>query len=68
MIDFPAIWWLFPSLALALIALSFLLTRSGGLESETLRRTLVGLGATLGFLTLALPVLVTTPANRKEVQ
>lgn len=56
MIPFPAIWWLFPSLALAFIALSFLLTRSGGLESEAIRRALVGAGAMLGLLTLALPV------------
>jgi protein-S-isoprenylcysteine O-methyltransferase Ste14 len=55
MIPFPAIWWLFPAVALAFISLSFLLTRSGKLESETVRKTLVGAGAMLGFLGLALP-------------
>lgn len=56
MIPFPAIWWLFPVVALAFISLSFLLTRSGKLESETVRKTLVGAGAMLGFLGLALPL------------
>jgi protein-S-isoprenylcysteine O-methyltransferase Ste14 len=56
MIPFPAIWWLFPAVALAFSSLSFLLTRSGKLESETVRKTLVGAGAMLGFLGLALPV------------
>jgi protein-S-isoprenylcysteine O-methyltransferase Ste14 len=56
MIPFPAIWWLFPAAALAFISFSFLLTRSGKLESETVRKTLVGAGAMLGFLGLALPL------------
>lgn len=56
MIPFPAIWWLFPAVALAFIAFSFLLTRSGKLESGTVRKTLVGAGAMLGFLGLALPL------------
>ncbi|WKZ35141.1 MAG: isoprenylcysteine carboxylmethyltransferase family protein [Anaerolineales bacterium] len=56
MIPFPAIWWLFPAVALVFTALSFLLTRSGKLESETVRKTLVGAGAMLGFLGLALPL------------
>ena len=56
MIPFPAIWWLFPAVALAFISLSFLLTRSGKLENETIRKSLVGAGAMLGFLGLALPL------------
>ena len=56
MIDFPAVWWLFPSLALAFIALSLLLTSSGRLEDRAVRRALVGAGAILGLLTLALPL------------
>jgi protein-S-isoprenylcysteine O-methyltransferase Ste14 len=56
MIPFPAIWWLFPTVALAFIAFSFLLTRSGKLENETVRKALVWAGAMLGFLTLALPL------------
>lgn len=56
MIPFPAIWWLFPAVALVFIALSFSLTRSGKLENEAVRKALVGAGAMLGFLTLALPL------------
>jgi protein-S-isoprenylcysteine O-methyltransferase Ste14 len=56
MILFPAIWWLFPAVALGFIALSFSLTRSGKLENAAVRKALVGAGAMLGFLTLALPV------------
>jgi protein-S-isoprenylcysteine O-methyltransferase Ste14 len=55
MIPFPAIWWLFPAVVLAFISLSFLLTRSGKLDSKTVRKALVGAGAMLGFLVLALP-------------
>jgi protein-S-isoprenylcysteine O-methyltransferase Ste14 len=54
MIPFPAISWLFPAAALAFIASSFLLTRSGKLGSETVRKVLVIVGAMLGFLTFAL--------------
>lgn len=56
MIPFPAIWWLFPVVALAYILLSFLLTRSGKLGSATVRNAVVGAGALLGFLGLALPL------------
>jgi protein-S-isoprenylcysteine O-methyltransferase Ste14 len=56
MMIFPAIWWLFPAAVLAFIAFSFLLSRSGRLENETVRKALVGAGAMLGFLTLALPL------------
>lgn len=56
MIPFPAIWWLFPAVALVFISLSFVLTRSGKLENETIRKSLVGAGAMLGFLGLALPL------------
>jgi len=55
MIPFPAIWWLFPVVALAYILLSFLLTKSGKLGSETVRKAVVGAGTLLGFLGLALP-------------
>ena len=56
MITFPTIWGLFPAAVLAFIAFSFLLTRLGQLENATVRKTLVGAGAMLGFLTLALPL------------
>lgn len=56
MIPFPAIWWFFPAAALAFIAFSFLLTRSGRLGSKTVRKALIGAGAMLGFLGLALPL------------
>jgi|GEM_PF-962315 len=56
MITFPAIWGLVPAAVLAFIAFSFLLTRSGQLENATVRNTLIGAGAILGFLTLALPL------------
>ena len=55
MIVFPAIWWLFPAASLLLIALSLTLTRTGRLASSTLRKGFVALGASLGFLALALP-------------
>lgn len=55
MITFPAIWGLFPAFAFVFIALSFFLTMFGKLENETVRKTLVGLGSMLGFLTLLLP-------------
>ena len=56
MINFPPIWSLFPAAVLTFIAFSFLLTRSGKLGSEPVRNALVGAGAMLGFLTLALPL------------
>lgn len=55
MIPFPAIWWLFPAVALAFILLSVTLTRSGRLGRATVRRFLVGAGALLGLVTFALP-------------
>jgi protein-S-isoprenylcysteine O-methyltransferase Ste14 len=68
MIICPAIWWLFPAAALAFISLSFLLTRSGKLGSETVRKALVGAGALLGFLTLALPLFEQPAFNNSLVQ
>jgi protein-S-isoprenylcysteine O-methyltransferase Ste14 len=56
MIKCQLIWWLFPASVLAFILLSLLLTRSGKLKSETVRKALIGAGAMLGFLTLALPL------------
>jgi protein-S-isoprenylcysteine O-methyltransferase Ste14 len=56
MINLPAIWWFFPAAALAFSAFSFLLTRSGKLRGERVRKALVGAGAMLGFLGLALPL------------
>ena len=68
MITFPAIWGLFPAVALVFIALSFFLTRSGKLESEAVRKALVGAGAMLGFLTLALPVFEQPTFDNPPVQ
>ena len=56
MISYPAIWWLFPIIALTYILLSFLLTQSGKLENKSVRKTLVSAGAMLGFLTFVLPI------------
>jgi protein-S-isoprenylcysteine O-methyltransferase Ste14 len=56
MISYPAIWWLFPIIALTYILLSFLLTQSDKLENKAVRKTLVSAGALLGFLTFLLPI------------
>ena len=68
MITFPAIWWFFPAAALAFISLSFFLTRSGKLESEMVRKTLIGAGTMLGFFTLALPLFEQPAFNHPLVQ
>jgi protein-S-isoprenylcysteine O-methyltransferase Ste14 len=68
MIPFPAIWWLFPAAALAFTVFSFLLTRSGRLESGVVRKVLVGAGAMLAFLSLALPFFEQPTFNQPLVQ
>jgi protein-S-isoprenylcysteine O-methyltransferase Ste14 len=55
MIVFPAIWLLFPTVALILILFSVILTKSGRMENARLRNAFVVSGAFLGFLALALP-------------
>ena len=55
MIAFPTIWWLFPVASFILILFSLYLTKSGRLESTSLRNGFVVSGAFLGFLALALP-------------
>ena len=68
MITFPAIWWLFPAVAPLFVASSFFLTRSGKLENEAVRKALVGAGALLGFLALALPVFEQLTFDNPPVQ
>jgi protein-S-isoprenylcysteine O-methyltransferase Ste14 len=56
MIEFPAVWWIFPAASVLLIIFSMILTVSGGFESGPIRYGFVVCGACLGFLALALPL------------
>jgi hypothetical protein len=56
LIQFPAIWWIFPAALVLLILFSIYLTLSGGFESGRLRYGFILCGACLGFLALALPL------------
>lgn len=55
MIPFSAVWWVFPTAALAFSAFSFLLILSGRLASGAVSKSLVVAGAMLGLFSLALP-------------
>ncbi len=55
MINFPAIWWLFPCASIGLILFSILVTRFIKAKSPFLKNAFVILGSTLGFLSFLLP-------------
>jgi protein-S-isoprenylcysteine O-methyltransferase Ste14 len=57
MILFPAIWWLFPAISILLILFSLYLAWSGNRAGSHLHKAFVTLGASLGLLALALPLI-----------